>query len=171
MAAKSQTEFASSVSLRVTESAANTLTFQKIEGGVTTLDKVGWVIQKCFFSLSNPVYFNGTGDIFTIALTVSNKLADLSVDNPGVIFSRTFERVDMGAAASAQIIETTQETDFSSLQGGGVLVLPTPLYLACQGQGLSNAMVGLLRMYFFPIQMADSDYFNLVQSRQILINS
>jgi len=171
MAAKSTTDFGSQVSLRVTESAANTLTFQKIEGGVVSLARVGWVIQKLFFSLSNFTYFNTSGDQGTIALTVSNKLTDLAVDNPGVLFQKSFERLDFGTAASGFMTDTTFEVDFSSLLGGGILTLPNPLYLAIQGTGLSNPLVGLVRMYFYELSMADSDYFNLVQSRQTLINS
>lgn len=168
---KSQTEFASSFSLSVTESAANTLTFEKIESGLMPLDKVGWVLQKLQFQVSALQYMNGTGDSITFGICVSNKLTDINPDNSGVIYSRVVQRLDFGAAASASIYDWNYECDLSNLQGGGVLVLPSPLYLAAYGGGLSAASTVLLRAYFFPIVMSDSDYFNLVQSRQILINS
>lgn len=169
--AKSATDFGSSFSMRVVESAANTLTFAKIEGGITPMQKVGWVIQKLFFTTDAFSLMNGTGDYAKFALTVSNKLTDLAIDNPGVIFAKHWQRIDMGTAATSIIQDYTFEVDFSTLQGGGLLVLPSPLYLAVQGSGLTAASTGMLRCCFFEIAMADADYFNLVQSRQILINS
>jgi hypothetical protein len=171
MANKSVTEFGSSLSLRVTESAANTLTFAKIEGGVVNAAKVGWVVQKLHFSTSALSQMNSSGDTISIALTVSNKLTDLNVDNPGVIYVKVLQRVDLGVAATGIIHDLTFEVDFSTLQGNGLLILPNPLYIAVLGTGLAAATVALLRMYFYEISMQDSDYFNLVQSRQILINS
>lgn len=170
-ATQSLNEFVSEFIISVTEATANTLAFAKISSGIQPLEKIGWVLQKLIFETTAVPLMNGTGDAVTFGLTVSNQLTSLVNTDPAVVYKRTLQRLDFGTAASAIVYDNYWEVDFSSLQGGGLLVLPNPLYLAAQGTGLSAASTTIMRALFYPIAMSPEDYFNLVQNRQVLINS
>lgn len=157
----------------VTESGANTLTFAKLETGLSVYDKVGWVLNRVEWRPSLTAYsqFNSSGDSLTLALTASSNLSGLSDGDPAIYAIQRFLRVDLGTPASGAVIPIGEEDDYSTFPGGGILVLPNPLYLAALGSGLAAATTSIVRIWYTAIDMADADYFNLVQGRQILINS
>lgn len=173
MAAKSLTEYSSQALFGLTESAANTLTFEKLETGLSVYDKVGWIIQRLEWKPGATAFamFNGSGDTLSLAVTMTNTLTSLANDNPAILFKRDFVRVDLGVAAAGSIVDTIFEQDYSTLAGGGILVLPSPLYGAIVGGGLTAAATGFIRIYFKAIELSDTDYFNLVQARQLLIST
>jgi len=166
-------KFATQAILTPTESAANTLTFEKLETGVSVYDRIGWVIQRIEWRMSaaTQALFNGTGDLLTMALTLTNSLTALNDDNPALIAIRKWQRTDFGTAASASIEPLTWIDDYSTLAGGGLLCLPNPIYSAVLGTGLSGAASVFIRVFFVTVQLDDKDYFNLVQARQLLISS
>jgi hypothetical protein len=159
--------------ITVTESAANTLTFAKLTTGVSIYDKIGWIINRLEwrFGGSLNAFFNGTADSLALALTMSNAAASLSDTDPAIIAIRRWQRTDFGTAANAQIQPLTWVDDFSTLPGGGLLVLPNPIYGAALGSGLTTASTTYIRMFFTPVELSDQDYFNLVQARQLLIST
>lgn len=159
--------------LSVTESAANTLTFDKLETGLSVYDKIGWIIARVEWKLSSGTYalFNGTGDTLTMALSMSNNLTSLAQTDPALITQRNFVRLDFGTAANASIFENIYVDDFSGLPGGGLLILPNPLYIALLGSGLTAAANVTARIFFQPITMTGDDFTNLVQARQLLIST
>jgi hypothetical protein len=165
--------FVTQTVVSVTESAANTLTFLQIQSAIAPTDKIGWVIEGIEFRFSGATlgYFNSTTDTLQMALTVSNQLTALSDTDPAVIYKRALCRTDFGTAASASFYDLMLKADFSQYSGGGLLVLPTPIYLGVLGAGLSTAASVIARIFFTPIEMNDQDWMNLVMSRQILINS
>jgi len=157
----------------VTESAANTLTFEKLDTGMSVYDKVGWVINRVEFRLAASSYalFNGSGDYLIMALTATNSLTALNPNNPAIYIYRQILRQDLGTAATGLFVDTSFDIDYSNLPGGGILVLPSPFYMGIVGSGLSGAATCITRIYFQAIDMSDQDYFNLVQARQLLISS
>jgi len=175
MAAKTQkgNNYTSQAIFDVTESAANTLTFEKLETGLSVYDKVGWVISRVEWrpTAATFAYLNTSGDYLSMALTLTNSLTVLEDSNPAVLFKRTLVRQDLGTAASGSIFPATFVEDFSTLPGGGILTLPNPLYCGLLGSGLSTAARVIVRMYFQAIDLGEQDYFNLVQSRQLLIST
>jgi len=174
MATKLGTDlFTSQAELTVTESASNTLTFTKLETGLSVYDKIGWVIARVEWRPSSGTYalFNGTGDVLDCALTMSNGLTALSESDPAIYNFRKFLRLDFGTAANASIFSSTYIDDFSTLPGGGLLVLPNPLYLGIKGTGLTAGATMFTRIFFKAIELSDQDYFNLVQARQLLITT
>lgn len=172
--AKTMTDnFTSQAVFYVVETAANTLTFEKLETGLSVYDKIGWVIQRAEWELgvASLAYFNGTGDHITFALTITNSLTGLSDENPAIIAIDRIVRTDLGTAASGLLRPTKIVRDFSTLSGGGILTLPNPIYCGLQGNGLTNAASVVCRLYFKAIELSDTDYFNLVQARQLLIST
>lgn len=173
MASKSVAgEYCAQAVLSVTESAANTLTFDKLETGLSVYDKVGWVIARVEWRLgaTTPGFFNSSGDLIAAALVMSNQLTALNDTDPAVQAIRKWSRLDIGTAASGLFFPTTWVDDYSTLPGGGLLVLPNPLYLAVLGTGLSAAGSCTARIFYRAIDMGQDDYFNLIQARQLLIN-
>lgn len=165
--------FTSQAVFNVTESAANTLTFEKLETGLSVYDKIGWVIQRIEWRLSSavPALFNSAGDTLSMGLTITNSLTSLGDENPACLTIKRLLRTDYGAAATGIFMPMDYVTDFTTLSGGGILTLPNPLYMGLQGGGLSGAATVVTRIYFKAIELSDTDYFNLVQSRQLLIST
>lgn len=166
-------EYVSLAILTGVESAANTLTFEKLESGISIYDHVGWVLSRVEWRLTGGTLalFNGTGDALSSALLMSDKPTSLVDDDPAIYVKRAWTRLDFGTAANARIESTTWVDDYSNLPGGGLLVLPTPLYLGLQGSGLTGAATVYAKLFFKSIDMSNEDYFNLVQARQLLTNS
>lgn len=155
------------------ESAMNTLTYVKLESGISIYDHVGWVLSRIEWRLTGGTLalFNASGDALSAALTMSDKMTSLVDDDPAIYVKRAWTRLDFGTAANARIESTTWVDDFSTLPGGGLLVLPTPLFLGLQGSSLTGAATVYAKMFYKAIDMQDQDYFNLVQARQLLVNS
>lgn len=157
----------------VTESSANTLTFDKLETGMSVFDKVGWVVQRIEWRLSStvPALFNTAADTLSMALTASNTLTTLTDSDPAIYNIKRLVRVDIGTAASGMIMPMDFVSDLSGLAGGGILVLPNPLYVGIVGGGLSGPATVVTRLFVVPVELSNEDYFNLVQSRQLLIST
>ena len=157
----------------VTESAANTLTFEKLTTGLSVYDQIGWVICRVKYALgvSAQALFNATGDTLSAALTMTNSLSGLGDADPQIYDYIRIQRTDFGTAANAIMTDLEYIHDFSGLPGGGLLVLPEPLYLGVAGLSLSGAAQVVAKIYFKAIELTQQDYFNLVQARQLLIST
>lgn len=165
--------FTSQAIFNVSESAANTLTFEKLETGLSVYDKIGWVIQRVEWRLASavPGLFNASADSLTMALTITNSLTTLADDNPAVLMLKKWMRVDYGTAASGELIHLTWVDDYTGLSGGGILTLPNPLYCGLFGTSLTGPATAYARVFFQAVELSDTDYFNLVQARQLLIST
>lgn len=165
--------YTSQAVFNVTESGANTLTFEKLETGLSIYDKIGWVISRIEYKIGGLTLaqFNGTGDTLTFALTMTNTLTALAADNPAVLFQRAIVRHDIGTAASGLLVDNTWNADYSTLPGGGLLVLPNPLYFGVVGASLAGAATIVCRIFFQALELTEQDYFNLVQARQLLVST
>lgn len=169
MAEKRGDAYSNFAIISVTESAANTLTFQKLETGVGLFERVGWVISRVDWYLRGAYpQFNTSGDSLAVALCQSNAISGIGATSSQVLLNKVFYRQDYGTAASGFFIAEPDTTDLSSLPGGGLLVLPNPLFIAAHGSGLAAAVAVTARLWYKNISLSDADYFDLMQSRQIL---
>jgi hypothetical protein len=171
MAEKTQADkFANQAVITVTESAANTLTFKKLETGVSLFEKVAWVIHRIEWFMNNfgPGTFNTSGDILLLALTVANNMTTIALDDPQVLDMLRVAREDYGTAASGIITHHPIVKDFSSLPGGGLIVPPNPLYAAAVGTGLAGATTSLVKLFYTTYPLAADDYWELVDSRRMI---
>jgi len=175
MASKSTLgNYAAKISLSITESAANTLTFEKIETGMSVYDKVGWVLGRVEIDYSGALsLFNGTGDQLYVGLVQTNTLTSSQVtsDNPAIYFLDILRRTDLGTAANGWISPSKLVNDYSHLPGGGLLLLPNPLYGAVVGSGLSGASSVTISLFVTPVDLTPDDYANLLTARQLQISS
>lgn len=171
MASKSPADqFANYAIVSVSESAANTLTFKKLETGISLTEKVAWVISRIEYTPNDPssAVFNTSGDLARFGLAVSNTFTVPALTETTIIDFNTIERLDWGTAASGALYEYPIVKDFSSLPGGGIIVPPTPLYLYAVGSGLASAMTWVARIHYTLLQLQVDQYWQLVEARRVL---
>lgn len=154
----------------VTASAANVLTFAQIISGVSIHEKVAWIIHRVeyYFSALTIADMDNTADLLQVALTGSDSLASLEVDE-----ARIYDKLDYltrhdGTAASAQYIEQPFIHDYSQMPGGGLLIPPHPLFCAIVSTGFTIAVVAVARIYFTYKSLTSEEFWELVQTRQVV---
>lgn len=165
-------KFSNSAVITVTESAANTLTFKKLDTGIPLFEKVAWIIQRIEYFINDLAagQFNASGDYMTLALTATSSVAFLALEDPAVIDLLQIRRSDFGAAANAYLEKMPWVKDFTSLPGGGLIVAPNPLYLAAKGNGLVAASSSLAKIFYTNYPLAVDEYWELVESRRIIVS-
>lgn len=162
--------YANMAIVSVTESAANTLTFKKLESGMGWNEKTAWVISRIEYNAGSQLAanFNGDGDKLDFGLCMSNSITSPSTTDVNVLDQLTIERADYGAAATAIFKLYPILKDFSTLPGGGLLITPNPLYLFARGTGLVAASSVVARIYYTVISLTPDDYLQLLEARRIL---
>jgi len=162
-------QFANVIYGSVTESAAGTLTFTKLETGYGSLNRVGWVVHKLEFYLavgmSSLIIDNA--DAIQMAVTKSNLISSVTLDQAAVIDLCQMQfsyRTSVGFAMDMQPIIR----DFTMLPGGGKLVLPYPLFLAVKGISLASAVTVATRISFTEQELTDKDWLELVEQTRLL---
>jgi len=163
--------FSNQGAISCTESAANTLTFKKLETGINFFEKVAWVISRIDFYPTDltTTQFANTDDALDIAYTTANSISDIkALDNPGVLFWKRFQLAVYAAGTLMRMNEFPFVADFSTLKGGGILVPPNPLYLGIKGTGLTGVATVLTRFYYTSVQLATDEYWELVEARRMI---
>ena len=163
-------KFANQAVITVTESAANTLTFKKLETGISLFEKLAWLICRVEYFPANlaAAIFNGDGDGVNIALTTTDQLTSIAIANNAVLDLMLLARNDYGAAATMLMRHGPITKDFSTLPGGGLLVPPNPLYAACVGNGLVSAMTVYVKLFYTTYELSPEEYWELVESRRMI---
>ena len=169
MAKGSRDEFTNIVYGSVTETAANTLTFQKIETGYGSLDKTAWLIQRLeYYPTLATVNENDTAaDIIQIAITKSNLLSSLVLSSSAVLDLFEFRSHFRSDIASQDYIAPWSR-NFTDLAGGGLLVLPYPLYLGIKCTAHISVGSAQMRMFFSTIELSDAQWVELVEQTRLL---
>lgn len=169
MATKKGDSYANMATIVVQESAANTLTYKKLETGFSLFDKQAWIIHRIEYVMDEK--FNSTADTLDIALCCANTrttIADLATfTDPTILDKVKMIRTDIGVAASGFYYTQPQIVkDFTNLPGGGLICPPTPMYGAAQGTGLSAASSSIIRFFFTVVELSAEQYWELVESRR-----
>lgn len=171
MAIKSNSKadtYSNVINTTLTLSAANTLTFQEIDLGLTIFQKVAILIERADFFISRAVLaeLQASADGLQAALTQSNQISDLSITESAVIDQVQLSVTAMGVPANGQVLRIPLRMDYTQLGGGGLLVVPKPLYFAGVTEGFAAAMVLTLRFYFRIVALKPDEYFELLESRR-----
>jgi hypothetical protein len=173
MASKSVLDvYANMAVATVTESAANTLTFKKIETGISFDRQVAWVINRLEFTLGSilAANFNGDGDGLEYGLSIANSWSTVTLSELSIIDYNSYQRADYGAAASAIFHRQPFQKDFSSLPGGGMIIAPSPLYFWSKGTGLVSATNNSCRIYYTILELDGAAALELFQARRAIIS-
>lgn len=149
----------------VTESSANTLTFEEVNVGLNMFDKVGLLVSRCEWTRFD-AQLSADGDVVQFGLSASNGWSATTMAESSLI---TFHREELQAFGTpATLLQRSQPIvdDFSTMPGGGLLITPKPLYLFIEGGNLGAAATVRMRMYFTVIKLQPNEYFELLESRQ-----
>jgi len=169
MAAASKDQFANRAIVSVSESAANTLTFKKLETGISITEKVAWIISRIEYLiyLSSTV-FNAGADYLDYGLSVSSAFTSPTFQEEAILDFNSMYRIDIGTAASGFFSELPLVKNFADLPGGGVIVPPAPLYLYARGVGLASATTVVARLFYVTKTMSTDEVWELVEARRVI---
>jgi len=174
MAGRSEDEFSNVACITVTESAANTLTYKKLEAGISITDKVAWLISRIEYHTLTSLAgaFNADGAQLHVGMSVYNGLTTQqsvgSIADPSMIDRVWLEEVYFGAAASGFLFQRPLIHDFSDLPGGGIIVPPTPIYGWAQGNALTVATDTVIRFHYTLLKLGTEQYWQLVEARRVI---
>lgn len=159
--------WANTATITVTESAANTLTFKKLETGINLGTRIAWILHRIEYMHQqvNATVFNATGDQLLLGLTNSNTWTLPSLSNATIIDLVSLSRLDFGAAATEFTEVRPLIRDFTMMPGGGLLMVPNPLYGFAYGSGLTAASSSDIRFFYTQFEMKDADFYELWQTR------
>jgi hypothetical protein len=162
--------FSNMAIISVSESAANTLTFKKLETGISLTEKVAWVIHRLEWLIPTPhnSIFNADADTLYWGLALSNAWTAAALSESTIIDFNSMTRLDYGTAANSIPFVRPIVKDFSGMPGGGLLVPPTPMYAYAQGISLAAAVTVAVRLHYTMKTMAINEYWELVEARRVL---
>lgn len=154
----------------VTESAANTLTFAEISTNVNIFTKIAWILNRLEWYLPYATWSQITdnGDLIDMALTASDQISAIGLDNASVIDKCVLGVKYFGAAATASLMNMPIPRDFSNLPGGGLIIAPRPLFVAAKATGFATASQVEIRGYFQQIDMTPEEYLDLIDFYRIV---
>jgi hypothetical protein len=162
-------QFANLAVITVVESAANTLTFKKLETGISLFEKMAWIIARIEYDVAYGMpYFDAHGDQIEMALCATDQITSLGYANNAVIDKLTITRIDTGTPATSMMAQRPWTKDFSSLPGGGLIVPPNPLYAGAKGLSITAAMTVTLRLFYTNLQLSVDQYWELVEARRMI---
>lgn len=165
--------FANMATIYCLESAANTLTYKKLETSFGTFEKIAWVVHRIEYLLDTvSTAWNGTDDCLHCALMTGNVRATIAgsavFTDPQVVDIMRWQRIDFGTAAAGSLYAPIATKDFAGLPSGGLIVPPAPLYGAIQGVGMASAGAVVMRIYYTIKELATEEYWELVEARRLL---
>jgi hypothetical protein len=152
----------------LTMSAANTLTFEEIDIGLTLFDKVGILINRLEYEPPPSVVTSiiDNDDRWSVGLTADNNITGLDYSTRALIDLTELMAFEAGTPATLQVMQFPLIRDYSTLPGGGLLIAPKPLYLGLQTAGFAAASAVTVRIYFTILKLTPADYFELLESRR-----
>lgn len=165
--------FANMATITVTESAANTLTFKKLETGASLMDKIAWIVHRIeYYYTPLATVFDTTGDNLAMGISTTNtrttNLTTEAYTDPSNIDLVKVFRQDVGTAASGGLVTIPYIRDFSALPSGGLIMPPAPLYGFAQGSGLASAATIIVKCWFTTLELSTDEYWQLVEARRLM---
>lgn len=163
--------FSNLAHIQVIESAANTLTFKKLETGIAVTEKIAWNLHRIEYYLTtvSAALFNATGDAVSLGLAASNSIVNVEdMSNPSLLDLLTIQRQDIGVAASGFFQDIPRVKDFAALPAGGLLIPPNPLFGFVVGNSLTGAMTVRLRLFYSPVELKVDEFWQLVEAYRVI---
>jgi len=137
-----------------------TIVFSELQTGISLGQGMGIIIDQFdyYFPFDN-IDGLATGEQMIAAWTTSNSITSLSVTNRAVIHNSIMGRVDMGTAASGQILQQPNQHKFTP----PIIVAAPRIYLACKGvSGQSNTISS--RILFRYLKLTPQEYLELAET-------
>ncbi len=162
-------KFVNQAYLSVVESAANTLTFSKLETGISIYEKVGWLISRLDYHCKVlGANFAAEGDSITYGISVSDSISSISLSLAAIVDQNEITRMDFGTAGSGLLQVNPRSKTFADLPGGGILVPPNPIYICVKGTALTSAITIYARMFYTVVELKGEEFWELVEQRRMI---
>lgn len=158
----SKDKFSQRTFVDITMSAANTLTFKKIDFAVGLFQGVALKLHKIEYhpTLASYRELAANTDSFFIGLTLRNTLTALDPTDLSVIDSRGL----IGMGAGVEPLTRPIVTDFTTLPEGGMLTLANPLYAAMITTGAAAASQCRIVIHYSFLSLAAGESMELLQT-------
>lgn len=166
--AKSADRYVQYASINVTESAANTLTFQQLTTGGMLFERRAFVIHRIEYNLDLGTHLVDESDSIIVGMSVNNTLGTISQSDPNLIDYREFRVINLGTAASGAAYHTPFSIDFSALPGAGLIVPSHPIFGYVQGTSLSSAVSLGIKFYFTLVELSAEEFVELVEAMRVI---
>lgn len=155
--------------IKITEAVAGTLAYAKFAFPFSIMDKMGILIHRLEYWVDSLSLLSSATATLFMGLAQASAIVNIqNQDDPAIVDSVSFQRLDYGVAGSAEIVQNPYVKDFSSLPGDGILVAPSPLTGMILSSGAAGVTHGWLRMYYTYMQLSTEDYWQLVESRRVI---
>jgi len=160
----------------LTCSAANTLTFKKLDvitGALLGAKQYGLLIERAevYYSSLTLQDLDDDGDRVQFALTVSDSPSTLDVSRPEILFNAEILRVNAGTPAAVWFYDRPIVRDFTGITGGGILVPADRIYGGLTSAGMTIVATASCRLWYTVIELDTGSYLELLQSRTMLSSS
>lgn len=165
--AKRNDVYVQHAAISVTETAANTLTFQQLTTGGMLFSRQAMVISAIEYDVDLSVIV-ADDDIITVALVTSNQLSDLLLSDPNVIDMVRFRGDLQGTAGNMNQYQMPYRRDYSNFPGGGVITPAHPIFLAASGTSLGSATLTRCRISFQIVELSAAEFVELVEAMRII---
>jgi hypothetical protein len=156
--------------ITVTESAANTLTFQQLQTGAALFERRALMIHRIEYipSMATVNLLLDSSDLIIMGLSTSSSITDLEPSNPNIFDQLQIGMIDIGTVANMQLLFHPIVHDFAMLPGGGLLLPGYPVYGFVKGTSIASACIVRFRFQFTAIQLKPEEYIELVEASRII---
>lgn len=170
MAQTGKIDFVNLAVINCLMSAANTITWQKLDTGLPLFEKRAWIIHSIEyrFAVSTLADLDTDADWVRAALAVNDSLTVIESDAQQLIDELFYMRTDAGTAANAWFHEQPVIHDFSNLPGRGLIVAPTYLFLGMDSSGMTVAGNVIVKIRYTEMPLKPADYWQLVEAQRII---
>lgn len=168
MAKREVDKYSNILAIDIEMSAADVLTFQDVNVGLNIFDKVGILINRMDVEINNATKsaLDSAAASIDIGLTQSNQIAALSLQQRAVI-----DKIKIGGigtiATGFAIVREPFSVTYGDLPGNGLLISPSPLWIAMDSTGFAT-VIGFctVRIYFTVVDLKPEEYFELLEARR-----
>ena len=156
--------------MSVVQDVALALVFGRVALGMSLFDYAGLIISRIEYDFGRTVIGSlaSNADFSEIAITGSDKIADLDIGRPEVYDRVAINIGTSGVPAVVFPIEKPMVHDFSNMQGGGLLIPAQDLFIASLNGGYTAGGTASARVYYRVKELSAADFIELVQRLRVL---
>jgi len=164
MATRPEDRYSNLATIINTETAANTLTFTELLTGISLGQGIGMLIDEIDYypaagSLEDLI---DPADQLRMALTTSNAITDIEIDNRAVIHQ--MHLTIQGAVGTPASGGEMRALPFKHQFFPPLIVAAPRLYLGVAGVSLAAATIVRMRLYFRYLELTTKEYLELAES-------
>jgi hypothetical protein len=166
-----QTDFYANIAfMSVLESAANTLTWKRLQLASSLMsEKAALIIHRADIQLTQHfTVLNANTAIISCCCSVSDRITDIrDLSQAEILFQTESQRVE-ASAVGTHIVPQPQTLDFSTLPGAGIIVPADNLYVGIKGTTCGAAGLASIRIYYTVKALKTEEYWDLIEARRVM---